>query len=134
MNAHQTVRLAIDVGGTFTDIAVLDESTGAIMFGKVLSTPDDPSVGSIEGARQVLEANGIPASHVHDMIHATTIATNAVLERKGAATGLVTTKGFRDTLEIGRENRYDIYDLELTAAGASDRTAEPSGSHGAPWP
>lgn len=113
MNHEQSVRLAIDVGGTFTDIAVLDDANGTIMFGKILSTPDDPSIGSVDGARQVLEAHGIPASNVRDMIHATTIATNAVLERKGAATGLVTTEGFRDTLEIGRENRYDIYDLEL---------------------
>jgi len=107
-------RLAIDVGGTFTDFALIDDKTGVVHFGKVLSTPDDPSIGSLQGATQALKNNNISPNLVMQVIHATTVATNAVLERRGANTGLLTTKGFRDTLEIGRESRYDIYDLNLT--------------------
>ena len=113
MLVKKRYRLAIDVGGTFTDFAVIDDESGVVRFGKVLSTPDDPSVGSIEGASQALNRNNISPESVGDVIHATTVATNAVLERRGANTGLITTKGFRDTLEIGRESRYDIYDLDL---------------------
>ena len=113
MLVKKRFRLAIDVGGTFTDFAVIDDESGVVRFGKVLSTPDDPSVGSIEGASQALKRNNISPESVGDVIHATTVATNAVLERRGANTGLITTKGFRDTLEIGRESRYDIYDLDL---------------------
>ena len=113
MLVKKRFRLAIDVGGTFTDFAVIDDESGIVRFGKVLSTPDDPSVGSIEGASQALKRNKISPQSVGEVVHATTVATNAVLERRGANTGLITTKGFRDTLEIGRESRYDIYDLDL---------------------
>ena len=113
MLVKKRFRLAIDVGGTFTDFAVIDDESGVVRFGKVLSTPDDPSVGSIEGASQALKRNNISPEWVGEVVHATTVATNAVLERRGANTGLITTKGFRDTLEIGRESRYDIYDLDL---------------------
>ena len=113
MLVKKRFRLAIDVGGTFTDFALIDDESGVVRFGKVLSTPDDPSVGSLEGASQALKRNNISPEAVGDVIHATTVATNAVLERRGANTGLITTKGFRDTLEIGRESRYDIYDLDL---------------------
>jgi N-methylhydantoinase A len=106
-------RLAIDVGGTFTDVVLMDGRDGSLRFGKVLSTPDDPSIGSLEGARDILARNGVSASDVGDVIHATTVATNAVLERKGARVGLITTRGFADTLEIRRESRYDIYDMDL---------------------
>ena len=110
MNA---VSLAIDVGGTFTDVTLLDRDTGRLHFAKVLTTPDDPSRGSVKGADEILNRIDASPECVSEMIHATTVATNAVLERKGAKTGLLTTKGFRDTLEIGRESRYDIYDLNL---------------------
>ncbi|MGE0717382.1 MAG: hydantoinase/oxoprolinase family protein [Alphaproteobacteria bacterium] len=106
-------RLAIDVGGTFTDVVVVDDRDASLRFGKVLSTPADPSEGSLAGAVGTLERHAIAPAAVGEVIHATTVATNAVLERKGAATGLITTKGFRDTLEMGRESRYDIYDLGL---------------------
>lgn len=105
--------LAIDVGGTFTDVVLLKRDSGALVFAKVLSTPDDPSRGSLIGSNEILVRNGIHPEVVGEVVHATTVATNAVLERKGARTGLLTTKGFRDTLEIGRESRYDIYDLDL---------------------
>ena len=105
--------LAIDVGGTFTDVTLLDRDTGRLHFAKVLTTPDDPSRGSIKGAGEILNRIDASPASVSEMIHATTVATNAVIERKGAKIGLLTTKGFRDTLEIGREARYDIYDLNL---------------------
>ncbi|MCC7276436.1 MAG: hydantoinase/oxoprolinase family protein [Alphaproteobacteria bacterium] len=106
-------RLAIDVGGTFTDVVVVDDRDASLRFGKVLSTPADPSEGSLAGATDTLARHAIAPGDVGEVIHATTVATNAVLERKGAATGLITTKGFRDALEMGRESRYDIYDLGL---------------------
>jgi N-methylhydantoinase A/oxoprolinase/acetone carboxylase beta subunit len=109
-----TARLAIDVGGTFTDVVLLDAGTGALRFGKVLSTPEDQSIGSLEGVRGTLAEAGVAPGAVRDVVHATTVATNAVLERKGALTGLVTTAGFRDVLAAGREARYDIYDLHIT--------------------
>lgn len=112
--SEPTARLAIDVGGTFTDIVLLDEASGALRFGKVLSTPEDQSIGSLEGAHATLSAAGIAPASVRDVVHATTVATNAVLERKGAVTGLVTTAGFRDILAARREARYDIYDLGIT--------------------
>ena len=108
-----SISLAIDVGGTFTDVTLLDRNSGQLRFAKVLTTPDDPSRGSVAGAGEILENAGTSPASVGEMIHATTVATNAVLERKGAKIGLLTTKGFRDTLEIGRESRYDIYDLNL---------------------
>ena len=107
-------RLAIDVGGTFTDFVLVDAITGAVRFEKLLSTPADPSEGSLAGTRHVLAAAGVSGNAVGEVVHATTVATNAVLERKGARIGLIATRGFRDTLEIGRESRYDIYDLGLS--------------------
>jgi N-methylhydantoinase A len=111
--ASPSFRLAIDVGGTFTDIVVVDDRDGSLRFGKVLSTPDDPSEGSLAGSVETLARGGIEPRSVAEVVHATTVATNAVLERKGAVTGLLTTKGFRDALEMRRESRYDIYDLGL---------------------
>lgn len=112
MNAA-VLRLAIDVGGTFTDVVLIDAATGKIWFEKVLSTPADPSLGSLQGAQTILSQSGAEADSVDEVVHATTVATNAVLERKGARAGLITTAGFRDALEMGREARYDIYDLGI---------------------
>ncbi len=109
----QRVSLAIDVGGTFTDVVLLERESGRLHFAKVPSTPDDPSRGSLAGAGEILARTGTRAKAVGEAVHATTVATNAVVERQGARTGLLATKGFRDTLEIGRESRYDIYDLDL---------------------
>ena len=111
--SQASCRLAIDVGGTFTDIVLIDDDSARIWFAKVLSTPDDPSEGSLAGAGEILRRTGISPSAVRDVVHATTVATNAVLEGKGARTGLITTAGFRDTLEMSREARYDIYDLGI---------------------
>jgi N-methylhydantoinase A len=109
----KSCRLAIDVGGTFTDVVLVDDESFTVWFAKVLSTPDDPSRGSLTGASEILDGARITASAVIDVVHATTVATNAVLEGKGAQTALVTTRGFRDALEMGREARYDIYDLGI---------------------
>jgi N-methylhydantoinase A len=105
--------LAIDVGGTFTDVVLYDGRRRQFRFAKVLTTPADPSVGSVAGARALLKSEAVEAGAITRIVHATTVATNAVLERKGARIGLITTQGFRDTLAIGREYRYDIYDLNL---------------------
>jgi N-methylhydantoinase A len=107
-------RLGIDIGGTFTDFVLLNETDSSLYFGKTLTTYPDPSDGIITGTKEVLATYNVPASEVHTIVHGTTLVTNAVIERKGAKTGLITTKGFEDVLEIGRELRYDIYDIFLT--------------------
>ncbi len=106
-------RVGIDIGGTFTDLIMVDGATGERSIGKVLTTPKDPSVGAMRGLRELLEARGIRGSDVSHVIHGTTLVANALIERKGAKTALITTRGFRDVLEMGREKRYDIYDLFL---------------------
>jgi N-methylhydantoinase A len=107
------MRLAFDIGGTFTDFILSDGATGAMHVLKVPTTPSDPSKAVISGLQQLLEMAGIPGHAVDMALHATTVATNAVLERKGAATGLITTEGFRDVLIIGRQKRYETYDLYI---------------------
>ncbi len=104
-------RIGVDIGGTFTDVVMLDPATGKLANEKVLTTPDDPSEGVLNGVTRILEAGGTAPSSVQTLIHGTTLVANALIERKGVKTALVTTKGFRDVLEIGRELRYSIYDL-----------------------
>ncbi|MEK7363710.1 MAG: hydantoinase/oxoprolinase family protein, partial [candidate division NC10 bacterium] len=106
-----TYRLGVDIGGTFTDLVLIDETTGAVRVGKLLTTPKDPAQGVETGVVRLLEEMGVAPRAVGSLIHGTTLATNALIERKGARTGLITTRGFRDALEIGREGRYDMYDL-----------------------
>ncbi|MBI4319094.1 MAG: hydantoinase/oxoprolinase family protein [Chloroflexi bacterium] len=106
-------RAGIDIGGTFTDIAILDHDQGVLLVGKVLTTPADPSVGALVGLSRLLSEHGIAGERIAGVIHGTTLVANVIIERKGAKTALITTKGFRDILEIGREKRYDIYDLFL---------------------
>ncbi len=106
-------RIGVDVGGTFTDFTFLDETTGDIRFWKVSSTPHDPSEAIETGIRQMVEAFGFDARKVGYLGHGTTIATNIVIERRGARTGLLTTKGFRDVLELGRQARPSIYDYRM---------------------
>ena len=107
MSAAAGLRIAADVGGTFTDIAVFDEQTGAIRLGKTLTTP----VSLIEGMRHGVEKAGARFGDGRLFLHGTTVAINALIERKGARTALVTTKGFRDIYEIGRINRPEAYNL-----------------------
>jgi N-methylhydantoinase A len=104
-------RLAIDVGGTFTDV-VLDRS-GQQWTAKVLTTHDAPERGVIGGIEAALNGAGVRPEDVGFIIHGTTIATNALIERKGARTALLTTEGFRDTIELGTESRFDQYDVNL---------------------
>ena len=104
-------RLAVDIGGTFTDVAV--ERDGACHTGKVLTTPDDPVRGVLDGARLALARAGLAPGDVGAVIHGTTLATNALIERRGAAVGAIVTAGFRDILEIACERRYDQYDLYI---------------------
>ncbi|ORE98961.1 hydantoinase/oxoprolinase family protein [Aurantimonas sp. 22II-16-19i] len=105
-------RLAIDIGGTFTDVA-LDTGAGAIGATKVLTTHKAPEEGVIDGVMRLLAAHGLMPADVGLVLHGTTLATNAIIERKGAKTALVATEGFRDVLEIGYEDRYDQYDLGI---------------------
>jgi N-methylhydantoinase A len=104
-------RLAVDIGGTFTDVAV--ERGGDRWTTKVLTTPAAPEQGVLEGVRAVLEKAGLAPADIALVIHGTTLATNAVIERKGARTALLTTEGFRDVLALGNESRYDQYDLNI---------------------
>jgi N-methylhydantoinase A len=104
-------RLGVDIGGTFTDLVVVDETTGTARVGKVLTNPKDVAHGVEEGIRALLDEAGVRPGEVRAVVHGTTLATNALIEKKGAKTALLTTEGFRDTLEIGREGRYDMYDL-----------------------
>lgn len=97
-----TYRLGVDVGGTFTDILLIDEDSGATFRAKTASTPEDQSVGVLRGIGQACDAAGIDISDVSDVFHGTTVATNAILENKGARVGLVTTDGFRQVLQIAR--------------------------------
>lgn len=104
------VRVAIDIGGTFTDLALLDDG-GVIHQGKVSSTPDDPSRAVIAGVKMLLSDLAIPPAHVKEVLHGTTVGSNTILQRSGAKTGLITTRGFRDVLEIGRIRMPDMFDL-----------------------
>src|SRR6266852_7665894 len=108
--AHSS-RIGVDIGGTFTDLVWVDDATGEVRVGKLLTTPKDPSQAVEQGVVTVLHDAGRQAGEVRGVIHGTTLATNALIERKGARTGLLTTAGFRDAVEIGREGRYDMYDL-----------------------
>jgi N-methylhydantoinase A len=107
-------RIGIDVGGTFTDFTLLDEAGGGVSYHKVPSTPQDPSEAIERGIADLLESHRIPPGTVSHVGHGTTVATNLVIERKGAVTGLITTKGFRDVLEIGRQTRPHLYDYRVS--------------------
>jgi len=106
-------KIGIDIGGTFTDVVMLDELTGETVTGKLLSTPKDLSEGVTVIFERILKETQIDPRQIVAAIHGTTVATNSIIERKGAKTALLTTKGFRDVLEIGREIRYSLYDLYL---------------------
>ncbi len=105
-------RVGADSGGTFTDVCLFDDATGAVAVWKVPSTPDDPSHGIADGVTQGLQRVDASADAVGYFGHGTTVATNALIQHRGAKTGLITTDGFRDLLEIGRQKRPDLYDLQ----------------------
>ncbi len=106
-------RLGVDIGGTFTDVVLWESRSDRLLLDKILTTPDDPSAGVITGIERILATAGIAATDLSAVIHGTTLVANALIERKGVATGLITTSGFRDVLEIGREWRYDLFDLDI---------------------
>ncbi len=109
--ARQTTRLAVDIGGTFTDLAL--EHPGGRTTTKVLTTPAAPEQGVMTGVRAILASSGVAAGDIDLIVHGTTLATNAVIERKGARTALITTEGFRDVIAMGNESRYDQCDLNI---------------------
>jgi N-methylhydantoinase A len=113
-SAHNNARLAVDIGGTFTDLAI--EKDGQRWTAKVLTTPAAPEKGVLEGVQQVLAKAAMKPADLALVIHGTTLATNAVIERKGAKTALITTDGFRDVLALANEARYDQYDLNIELA------------------
>ena len=107
-------RIGFDIGGTFTDFILVDEAKGRLHLHKCLTTPEDPSIAALAGLSDLLQAGGVEMREVGHIVHGTTLATNAIIERNGARLGLLTTRGFRDVLEMGTEQRYDIHDLFLT--------------------
>jgi N-methylhydantoinase A len=128
-------RLGVDVGGTFTDL-VLVGPDGRALTRKVLSSTADYAEAIVDGARELMGAAGIAPGDVDELLHGTTVATNAILERRGARTGLLTTAGFRDLLEIGRLRLARLYDIDFDgrprscpAAGAA-RSRSASGRAG----
>jgi len=104
-------RLGCDIGGTFTDFVLINDKTGEIQIYKCLTTPKDPSDAVEEGIKEMAKKTPGFVSKLDEVIHGTTLVINAIIERKGAKTGLITTKGFRDVLELARELRYDTYDI-----------------------
>lgn len=105
------IRVGVDVGGTFTDFVLVDENRDLIFTGKRLTTSEDPSVAITEGLERLVEEAGTSVPELDAVVHGTTLVANTMIERKGAKIGLITTAGFRDSLEMGREIRYDLYDL-----------------------
>lgn len=115
--SHPTIRIGIDIGGTFTDFVIFSPASGKISTFKLPSTPHDPSEAVQQGIKKI--SNQITDLHNSSgtnfsIIHGSTVATNALLERKGAATALITTRGFKDVIQIGRQNCPDLYDFATT--------------------
>jgi len=106
----KTIRLGVDIGGTFTDVVM--EADGAQFSTKALTTYDAPENAIIDGMHQVCRKAGIDPSRIGQVIHGTTLATNALIERRGAKTALITTEGFRDVIEMRTESRFEQYDLK----------------------
>jgi N-methylhydantoinase A len=106
-------RIGVDIGGTFTDFALYDARSGRMGVHKQLTTPRDPSAAVIEGCALLAERHAIAIRDVSDIVHGTTLVTNAVIERRGAVTGMLATAGFSDILDMGFERRYDLFDLRV---------------------
>ncbi len=111
MSAEQRCRLGVDVGGTFTDL-VLVIGDGRVATRKVLSTSGNYAEEILAGVRDLVASAGVALQDIAELIHGTTVATNAIIERRGAKTGLITTDGFRDLLEIGRLRLAKLYDMD----------------------
>ncbi len=113
VNASGDVRIAVDIGGTFTDI-VLMKPDGALSESKISTTPDEPSRAVVAGIIDLLQEHAVPPAQVAEVLHGTTVGSNTILQRRGAKTGLITTRGFRDVLEIGRIRMPEMFDLTWT--------------------
>ena len=109
-------RLGVDIGGTFTDFALVDDDTGALSIHKQLTTPRAPSESVLTGLTCLMDRTGVPVTEITTIAHGTTLVTNAVVERRGAVTGMLVTKGYRDSLDIAMERRFDLFDLRLEFA------------------
>lgn len=107
-------RLGIDIGGTFTDFALFESDSGTLNIHKQLTSADDPSRAVIEGVANLLARESVDIAQVSDVVHGTTLVTNAIIERKGARTGMLVTEGFRDIPDMRQEKRYDVFDLRIT--------------------
>ncbi len=105
------MHIGVDTGGTFTDLVVFDPATGQLDTHKVSSTPDNPALAVLQGVQDLLQKHNQPNDVVQYLVHGTTVATNAVLQSKWAKSALITTEGFRDVLEIGRQNRPELYNF-----------------------
>src|SRR3954447_12483870 len=105
--------VGLDIGGTFTDVVMAYPKSPVMTRFKCLTTPEEPARGALAGVAGVLAEAGASPGDIAVLLHATTLVSNALIERKGAATALVSTKGFRDVLRIGREKKFDIYDLQI---------------------
>lgn len=108
-----SVRIAIDTGGTFTDLVLSDPDTGRLVFHKVPSTPADPSRALVDGVKGLVDRAGVGKGEILFLIHGTTVATNTILQRRGARTAFVTTEGFRDVLHIQRQDRPHLYNMRV---------------------
>ncbi|HYU19231.1 MAG TPA: hydantoinase/oxoprolinase family protein [Chloroflexota bacterium] len=113
MTSDRAYRIGLDIGGTFTDFAMLETERGSLSVFKVLTTPAAPANGALGGLRAFLEREGVPADRVSHLVHGTTLVANALIERRGATVGLIASRGFRDVLEMRTEQRYEIYNLFL---------------------
>ena len=106
-------RIGVDIGGTFTDFALFDARGAKMAIHKRLTTPGDPSEAVLAGIETLISDNGIGIADVEDVVHGTTLVTNAVIERRGAVTGMLVTAGFGDIMDMGFERRYDLFDLRI---------------------
>src|SRR4051812_37638737 len=110
MKVEIMYRIGVDVGGTFTDFTISNALTGEMFYFKRPSTPADPSIAIVDGIAEILKIYRISPESISYIGHGTTVATNMIIERRGVPTGLITTKGFRDVLAIGRQTRPALYD------------------------
>ena len=128
-------RIGVDVGGTFTDFTVFGGPDGKVSFFKVPSTPHDPSEAIQAGLKQIIEAMELDPKDISQLGHGTTVATNMIIERRGVTTGLLTTKGFRDALEVGRQVRPSLYDYSVRKPEPLvERVEPPRGRRAARFP
>ena len=128
-----SLRVGFDIGGTFTDFILLDAAGAALHIHKRLTTPADPAAGAIQGLDELLARAAVAWPDVELVVHGTTIITNAIIQRSGGRICLITTRGFRDTVEMGTEQRYDIHDLFLKFPApwcrAHSASKSPNASH-----